>query len=337
MSRTTYGPWVPAYQSLMRGKRKAVSRAARFLFLELCMAARNAGSDVVELRPDMDTFAGVADELGGTAEEVGPLLGELEDDGLIEIREFDIRIPSMVTHSLGDGALRMHRARARKSNVTLCDANDVTPRDVNGAHPVRDMRHLEKSREEKIRGDTRASAPETPPHPGTEEVETEAAKAAELWASVRVTPTASRIAAAIANDDVAKASKVGAPAVVARAVLKVREWSAAHPDATAEQRLARLETAVGWVLDDGRKAWAERARVAAAPPERQTGGKIPVYVEPPPQLTPDQRRAHAKAVADAARAIGMGGRPFAPPKAQGDPVAGAGGAIPEATDAGGMP
>lgn len=72
-------------------------------------------------------------------------------------------------------------------------------------------------------------------------------------------------------------------------------------------------------------------------PERQTGGKLAVYVEPPEDETPDQRRARAKAVADAARAIGMGGRPFTPPKAQGDPVAGAGGAIPEATDAGGMP
>lgn len=75
--------WVPCYEDLMRGRKRALSRSARFVFLELCIEARDGGG-LVELTPGLDLDESVHDILGGSRKEIAASLPALLAEEMLD-------------------------------------------------------------------------------------------------------------------------------------------------------------------------------------------------------------------------------------------------------------
>jgi len=71
-------PWVKAHRSLREGVKRGMSRATRFVYLELCDAARASGG-VLRLAPGVAVVAAVHDLLGGSKREIADALRDLTD------------------------------------------------------------------------------------------------------------------------------------------------------------------------------------------------------------------------------------------------------------------
>lgn len=324
------GDWVPAYRTLMRGTNRAIPRAHRMVFLELCMAARDAGTATVTFRGDLPAGEAVAEDIGGPAAEVEAALATLAAAGKIVVQVgtvLTIHIPSVATHALGDDALRKRNDRGRQSCPpppghpvqTTADTVSETPRtpcpEVAG-HPVQAGADLEEKRREEIRGE-----PPLPP------------RGAEVGGGPQEIPSGgpsllsmddleiqSRLLSSTAfrGVDVAGAARsitaqCAGKGISHARVLHVLPWAISQledaqlrPDppknpATYVRTLVLKYGPPGAYerRDDGQRT---------LPPTAigQTGGKLPVY-EASPGLSPDEKRAQAERLREAMQHLGKGG------------------------------
>lgn len=159
--------WVPCYRTLMKGRKRALPRATRFIFLELCSEAREGGG-VIELAPGLSIGEAVLDIIGGNRKEVHRAVSELVAEQMIDVesRPGFILITTWDRWTLNDvtNAERQARFRARKKaelDAESNGANAVTRNaESNGivtapsvTKPLPDQKRVEEKREEKRRGD----------------------------------------------------------------------------------------------------------------------------------------------------------------------------------------
>lgn len=156
--------WVPCYASLTQGRKRALPRASRFIFLELCIAAREGGG-LVELTPGLDLGDSVHDVIGGNRREVHAAVEHLTAEEMIDCHSQPgfLVISNWDRWKLRDAtnAERQARFRERKrigrGNAAVTDAtvtSNVTPtvtsnRYANGRNASRsDQKRSEEKRSE---------------------------------------------------------------------------------------------------------------------------------------------------------------------------------------------
>lgn len=61
--------WVPCHRRLLKGAKKGLPRAVRFVLLELCHEARPTGG-ILEFPPEWETLTAVHDRIGGNRKEI---------------------------------------------------------------------------------------------------------------------------------------------------------------------------------------------------------------------------------------------------------------------------
>lgn len=321
--RSTHGAWVPAYRTLMRGPNRAIPRAHRMVFLELCMSCRDDGGSTLTFRGDLPAGEAVAEDIGGPASEVEAALATLAAAGKIVVttgETLTVHIPSIATHSLGEDALRKRMSRDVQTppdNIrTLCP-------DTSGHHPdmvsapsrthsgqgVRDPSDLEERREEEIKEENTPLPPGGPAGVGS--------------VSMDETEIQSRLLSSPAFRGV---DVVGAAASIAQhcalkgirhpRILQILPWALSQledammrPDppknpATYVRAIVLRYGPPGCYerRDDGQRGRAPPVPAATS----QTGGKLPVY-EAAPGLSADEKRAQAAQLREAMQRIGKGG------------------------------
>lgn len=160
--------WVKCHSALRKGAKRAIARASRFVFLELCLEARALDGEV-DLRADMGADDAIHDLLGGDAVEVRKAVAELTAAGMVRILDLAegrrLLIPSWQDWNRTETSTeRSKRSRAARATPATLQVLQVQQHDrVNAAN----VSALEERREEKIRGEeiARESAPTPPPPP----------------------------------------------------------------------------------------------------------------------------------------------------------------------------
>lgn len=321
-----HGEWVPAYRTLMRGQNRAIPRAHRMVFLELCMAARDAGGPLITFRGDIPAGEAVAEDIGGPAAEVEAALATLAAAGKIVVEQgasLTIYIPSIATHSLGDDALRKRMSRTPcppppghpvQTTADTVSETQRTPCPEVGGHPVQPGPDLER-REEKERrepplpprGPEGGGGPPGLPGPGLLSMD-------DLEIQSRLLSSA-----AFRGVDVAGAARSITSQCIAKGIghariLHVLPWAISQLE-DAQMRPDPPKNPATYVrtlvLKYGPPGAYERrddGQRGRAPPIAmgQTGGKLPVY-EATPGLSPDERRAQAEKLREVMQRIGKGG------------------------------
>lgn len=328
MRPARHGEWVPAYRTLMRGTNRAIPRAHRMVFLELCMAARDAGAATVTFRGDLPAGEAVAEDIGGPAAEVEAALATLAAAGKIVVHVgtvLTIHIPSVATHALGDDALRKRNDRGRLSCPpppgqpvqTIADTvseTSRTPCPEGAGHTVQPGPDLEEKRREENRRD--------PPQPPRGPEGRGGPPSGPSLLSMNDMEVQSRLlsSAAFRGVDVAGAarsitSQCAAKGIGHARVLHVLPWAISQLE-DAQLRPDPPKNPATYVrtlvLKYGPPGAYERRddgpRGRALPPAAigQTGGKLPVY-EASPGLSVDEKRAQAAQLRTAMAHIGKGG------------------------------
>lgn len=150
--------WVKFHAAMTKGSKRALPRATRFIFLELCLQARDLEGSV-EIRSDLDLPAAVYDIIGGNLTEIGEAVSALVSAGMVAIETIDgerfLTIPSWERWNRPDTSTdRVKRHRDRKRGETHRNVSPVSERnDVNAL----EERRGEERREEE--NETRGRAP----------------------------------------------------------------------------------------------------------------------------------------------------------------------------------
>jgi hypothetical protein len=164
--------WVKFHEQLRQGEKRGMSRATRFVFLELCLLARDERGSI-RLPRGMSDLDAVHDLLGGNRKEVRAAFEELsgftenspKTEPMIDISgESTGRVLTIRSwerwNGADDPAKRMRELRQRKQvlDSTALRNSDVTS-DVTPPQPLRDSYAPEKSREEQRRAEPPISPP----------------------------------------------------------------------------------------------------------------------------------------------------------------------------------
>lgn len=178
--------WVKMHKELTRGAKRAIPRAHRFVFLEICLLARD-GRGVVDLRADIPLVDALHAELGGGRKERAEIAKSIENltlptrDGAPMIRiseESGVRrleIPSWERWNGPDSSADRAKKYREKAKVP-----SRTERDAPNARHA-----LEERRVEEIRGEERESAPVATPPPPAAPMSANAKRVADQIASHR--------------------------------------------------------------------------------------------------------------------------------------------------------
>lgn len=333
--------WVKFHDALRKGSKRAVPRASRFVFLEICIEARPLLGEI-ELRTDMDAHDAVHDLLGGNRDEVRKAVDDLMRAGMVHVDESAdgrrLTIPSWEHWNKADESTeRVKRWRAKKrepatQSETVCNVTRNVTATV--ASTFTQQGREEESREEKKRAEeTGARAPEDAPPPGlpsrrlSERGQAVAKRIADpIHADLFGSLTKQEIAAAIARID-------GPLQHVERADwwqdidTEVDSW-VSYARSKGEGRGWSPTQHLGAVEDLGRTRCRERGGKARIEREKRrqgiarTGGvvemdnttvkedlvaaanTVPTRIDPePPPLTPEERK---KRIADLAARLGRG-------------------------------
>lgn len=210
--------WIPFHRSLMKGRKRALPRATRFIFLELCVEAREGGG-LIELAPGLSPGEAVLDLIGGNRREVHAAMDTLVAEDMVDIvsRPGFLVITTWDRWKLKDrtNAERQARFRERKSNGVR-NAR-VTPQTV--TPPLPEVTPLDQIREDQRREEdlTRAYGAPTAAAPAKTngkttdadfDAEVERAREAEQRAKARVADASPPVplSAAILKNDSKKAS-----------------------------------------------------------------------------------------------------------------------------------
>jgi hypothetical protein len=135
--------WVQFHDALRKGRKRALSRATRFIYMELSQDAR-PGRGVIELRADVSIAAAVHDLIGGDRKEIDKAMPALmaeqpeEDRAMIEIEEGPgwrrlvvVAWESWNTVDVSTERVRKHReekkrARRERSETRFSNEGNVT-------------------------------------------------------------------------------------------------------------------------------------------------------------------------------------------------------------------
>jgi hypothetical protein len=169
--------WIPFHRRLVRGKKRSLSRAVRFVYLELALEAR-ATEGTIELPLDWGTLDAVHDLLGGTRSEIKNALEaftKIDDTGVSPLKIVrNATEHTLIVTKWGEWAgpktstQRVREYRERKKNESLPTdetLHDVSPRNVGNVGEEKTGE--EKRREEKKRNGSALHLP------GLTELETE--------------------------------------------------------------------------------------------------------------------------------------------------------------------
>jgi hypothetical protein len=157
--------WIKCHDGLMRGAKRGLSRATRFIYLELCQEARD-GRGTIALPLGMDAVDAVADLLGGNRGEIEAALPKLcsgtEPMVRIEGPEGELRLV-VVAWARWNAAetsterVRKHRRQEATGSETTALERHETHETPSNAFPVEQAERagtpLDQSREEEIRED----------------------------------------------------------------------------------------------------------------------------------------------------------------------------------------
>lgn len=176
--------WVKFHRELNRGAKRAMSRATRYVFMELSLEARAAGGRL-ELPPTGKLIDVIHDLIGGNRRELATALRQLLDENcqmLVETRSEGRRfldVPSWEKWNGGSSSterVRAHRAKMKRDEtVTGVSLERVSETDCNA---------LEERRGEEIRSDKSREEVATPAPP----------EAHALLAELKRHPSLTRIA-----------------------------------------------------------------------------------------------------------------------------------------------
>jgi hypothetical protein len=148
--------WVQFHDALRKGRKRALSRATRFIYMELSLEAR-PGRGVIELRADVSIAAAVHDLIGGDRREIDRAMPALmeeqpEDRAMIEIEESPglrrlvvVAWESWNAVDISTERVRKHREEKKKARRET-DETRFTP--VSETVTQRDVTVLNKRREE---------------------------------------------------------------------------------------------------------------------------------------------------------------------------------------------
>ena len=281
--------FVPFYVSITEGSKRALPRAVRFIFMEICAKARRDDGRV-EIIADVELADALHDLLGGNAEEVRdassrlfggrePMLSAVEDEG-----KRWVEVTSWEAWRLGSAATERSRRwrAARKNTAETRDATagnaDATPmqRDATAgntepvASPLPDQRCMQRklspSLSSSLSGsgsvararDTQEDQPVA--NPTDLRFADLLAEHRDVWPPPTVTDEALFVAATKIRrliEAEPKAKRHDGATIVRDACTKVCAWASRYQSSQPEARLAQVAVHVGYILGDirsGRRA-----------------------------------------------------------------------------------
>lgn len=116
--------WVKCHDELRKGAKRGLSRATRFVYLELCLEARPLRG-VVRLPARVKTLDAVHDLLGGDRKEIAKALEELAAEGMIEVGTEALTLPSWEAWNRVDASAERTRAYRARRRGPASDASPV--------------------------------------------------------------------------------------------------------------------------------------------------------------------------------------------------------------------
>jgi len=173
-----YGEWIPFHASLCEGDKRGLSRATRFVYLELCLKARRYDGAIPLPRGFRSDADAVHDLIGGDRREVRVAMAELTAVSVNELGENE-QVVSLTRSSVGTiltisahgrvvgrdkSTSRVRKFRERQSEESRIDS-DLG----NAFHPVSEtqMKHVSETlhRTEQNRTEEKPPKPPSPPAP----------------------------------------------------------------------------------------------------------------------------------------------------------------------------
>jgi hypothetical protein len=264
--------FVKFHGSLRTGSKAALTRAARFIYLELCIFARKEnrvqpdGSALVTLSPKGSYAQAVITLVGGAPMEVTRALPALEAEGMIQMETIDdsgaqrrvlriMKFRRYADRETTQAPVKLAPSSDQARSKLVASSDQARTKLPDAPNHSKDLRALEERREEKRRGEE-ISAP--PPPLRTREatsVRVELSKARDLWPIAEVSDAeleavATRIATEI-SDPLNRATSEHV-FIARECVTYAREQRARFTTASPVQLLARAEQKVGWLLGDYR-------------------------------------------------------------------------------------
>jgi hypothetical protein len=254
--------WVKFHGGLCTGSKAALSRATRFIYLELCIDARKEGrvqpdgSAFVTLSPKGTYAQAVRALLGGSAMEIVRALPALEAEGMIRMETIVddsgvsrrvVRIVKFRQYADRDegGARSKLAPSSHQAPIKLVASSDQAPIKLektsnnNATLEALEERRGDKKRVEEI-------AP-----PGRAGMVFEGLQlAADLFDGENVSAAAKRIEAKLGFDK--QADSLDRRVVGSECATHARTQAGKYPNATASQRLSWAEQKADWILRDVR-------------------------------------------------------------------------------------
>lgn len=167
--------WIKFHDSLRTNDKRGLSRATRFVFLELALITRTA-LGTLRLPRNMGDVEAIQDAIGGNPKEVSTAIRELVEGELVEFvgehPHREMRIPSWLSYNSPDTttAERQRKHRDQKSRTGHALRNGDVTRDKRTCHvtDVTSVTMLEERRGEEIRKDTRDTKRDACSAPGAD-------------------------------------------------------------------------------------------------------------------------------------------------------------------------
>jgi hypothetical protein len=327
--------WVKFHDALRKGSKRAIPKASRFVFLELCIEARPLLGEI-DLRTDMDTGDAVHDLIGGDRDENRKAVDDLLRATMVRVeRSGDgvrLVIPSWEHWNKADESTeRVKRWREKKKRGPVTETEDETLRSVTPT--VTETGRGEERRGEEIREEEKRE--EAPParqfakagH-GGKSAEEKAHDIESMLAAIgdegrrmlAIDPTDLRewVRSKLASIEPPIPAGVCVSPLVRFALDDLRRMLAAMPGAQKVKRLETFERKFGFKVEDDRNdAWrfcksngakgglAIKPREAKSEAGPSTGGDdfVAHEIAEMAKLEAEQRKRDAQAVEDAKNRI----------------------------------
>ena len=253
--------WIKCHRALTKGNKRSFPRATRFVYLELCLEARELDG-VIPLRSDMDPVDAIHDTIGGNRDEIAEAWKLLSkplrcgERPMVSLSNGELVIEGWEAWAKAESSAE----RTRRYRAGLrADDRDVTvtsPRRAPECHSdALEERREEKKREEEIM----PSSPEGQVLAGLR-------TASDLWGDRDLAPAAKRIAMtleATPEADAVSRTQIGIECATAASYHRGK-----YPHATPEQLLDAAVAALKWITRDIRNG-KFKPRTEAQTPDQQ--------------------------------------------------------------------
>ncbi len=258
--------WIKFHEELTKGSKRSMTRATRFVFMELSLRSRPKRG-VLDVRHDVTVVDAIHEELGGGSrerKEVAEAWLKLSsapqgEPPMVLVEEGDgwrrLVIPSWATWNSVDGSAERVK-KHRENRQVAADVTRYTPVTALQAAAVTaaDVTPLDKSRSEERReeGDAGEPRPKSPPlvEPRNRDraraIAEELGSRPDLFGAVDFDAIAARLAVTLEGEPAADA--IDRRQIGRELVADAEAYAAKFKSSDTQQRVAQLTKKLAWIL-----------------------------------------------------------------------------------------